>query len=45
MPSEIKLPKLKENVDTVEVSEVLVAPGQVVALYRGDTVLGGGVAV
>ncbi len=30
MPSEIKLPKLKENVDTVEVSEVLVAPGQTV---------------
>jgi pyruvate dehydrogenase E2 component (dihydrolipoamide acetyltransferase) len=28
MASEIKLPKLKENVDTVEVSEVLVSPGQ-----------------
>jgi len=30
MASEIKLPKLKENVDTVEVNEVLVTPGQVV---------------
>jgi pyruvate dehydrogenase E2 component (dihydrolipoamide acetyltransferase) len=30
MPSEIKLPKLKENVDTVEVNEVLVQLGQIV---------------
>src|SRR5262249_50759187 len=30
MASNIKLPKLKENVDTVEVNEVLVSPGQVV---------------
>src|SRR5437660_185870 len=30
MANEIKLPKLKENVETVEVNEVLVAPGQVV---------------
>src|SRR5262245_7535379 len=30
MPSEIKLPKLKENVDAVEVNEVLVQPGQTV---------------
>jgi dihydrolipoamide dehydrogenase len=30
MPSEIKLPKLKENVDSVEVNEVLVQPGQTV---------------
>jgi pyruvate dehydrogenase E2 component (dihydrolipoamide acetyltransferase) len=30
MSSEIKLPKLKENVDTVEVTEILVAPGQMV---------------
>lgn len=28
MPRQIKLPKLKENVDSVEVSEVLVQPGQ-----------------
>lgn len=30
MASEIKLPKLKENVDSVEVTEVLVQPGQAV---------------
>ncbi len=30
MSSEIKLPKLKENVDTVEVNEVLVKPGEMV---------------
>jgi pyruvate dehydrogenase E2 component (dihydrolipoamide acetyltransferase) len=31
MPNEIKLPRLKENVDSYEVTEVLVAPGQAVA--------------
>src|SRR5258708_31649129 len=31
MPNEIKLPRLKENVDSYEVTEVLVSPGQVVA--------------
>jgi pyruvate dehydrogenase E2 component (dihydrolipoamide acetyltransferase) len=31
MANEIKLPKLKENVETVEVNELLVAEGQVVA--------------
>ena len=30
MPSEIKLPKLKENVEAVEVQEVLVSAGQTV---------------
>lgn len=30
MASEIKLPKLKEGVDTVEVNEILVQPGQMV---------------
>src|SRR5438128_299069 len=31
MANDIKLPKLRENVESVEVTEVLVAPGQVVA--------------
>src|SRR5262245_15745184 len=31
MPNEIKLPRLKENVESYEVTEVLVAPGQAVA--------------
>src|SRR5205823_3893584 len=31
MANEIKLPRLKENVDSYEVTEVLVAPGQVVS--------------
>src|SRR5262249_10156707 len=31
MANELKLPRLKENVDTYEVTEVLVTPGQVVA--------------
>src|SRR6516165_6536673 len=31
MANEIKLPRLKENVESYEVTEVLVAPGQAVA--------------
>src|SRR3954465_13443976 len=31
MATDVKLPRLKENVDSYEVTEVLVAPGQVVA--------------
>src|SRR6516165_5661723 len=30
MPTELKLPKLTETVDTVQVNEVLVSPGQTV---------------